>query len=183
MSSCELCEIFKNTCFVKHLRTAVSVYCWANINLEKSLLVRNLLVIDFPVGNYVFKVNSRNTRTRREINSKLTIKTLERRQCSKLTYFTPFSSVGFVNFEQVDVGWICLNYVGSMKTKEMPWVVYEIKFVIICDLVYKWIFIHSYLMICVRTTKDGRCKTKIRDALASQKPSLHAAEVLLLLWK
>ena len=30
-------------------------------------------------GNYMFKVNNRNTRTRCEICSKLTIKTLERR--------------------------------------------------------------------------------------------------------
>ena len=32
-----------------------------------------------PVGNYMFKVNNRNTRTICEICSKLTIKTLERR--------------------------------------------------------------------------------------------------------
>ena len=35
--------------------------------------------IQFPAGNYMFKVNSRNTRTRCEICSKLTIKTPERR--------------------------------------------------------------------------------------------------------
>ena len=32
-----------------------------------------------PVGNYIFKVNNRNTRIRCEICSKLTIKTPERR--------------------------------------------------------------------------------------------------------
>ena len=32
-----------------------------------------------PAGNYMFKVNNRNTRTRCEICSKLTIKTPERR--------------------------------------------------------------------------------------------------------
>ena len=32
-----------------------------------------------PTGNYMFKVNNRNTRTRCEICSKLTIKTPERR--------------------------------------------------------------------------------------------------------
>ena len=36
---------------------------------------------DNPAGNCVFKVNNRNTRTRCEICSKLTIKTPERRQC------------------------------------------------------------------------------------------------------
>ena len=34
----------------------------------------------YPAGNYMFKVNSRNIRTRCEICSKLTIKTPERRQ-------------------------------------------------------------------------------------------------------
>ena len=34
-----------------------------------------------PAGNYMFKVNNRNTRTRCEICSKLTIKTPERRYC------------------------------------------------------------------------------------------------------
>ena len=33
----------------------------------------------YPAGNYMFKVNNRNTRTRCEIYSKLTIKTPERR--------------------------------------------------------------------------------------------------------
>ena len=33
----------------------------------------------FPAGNCIFKVNNRNTRTRREICLKLTIKTPERR--------------------------------------------------------------------------------------------------------
>ena len=35
--------------------------------------------IPFPAGNYMFKVNNRNTRTRCVICSKLTIKTSERR--------------------------------------------------------------------------------------------------------
>ena len=39
-----------------------------------------------PVGNYMFKGNNRNTRTRYE-------------------YFTPCCSVSIVNFEQVNAGW------------------------------------------------------------------------------
>ena len=35
----------------------------------------------FPSKHYVFKVNYRNTRKRREIFSKLILKTTERRQC------------------------------------------------------------------------------------------------------
>ena len=55
----------------------------------------------------MFKVNNRNTRTRCEICSKLTIKTPEERPCS---------NVSIVNFEQVNADWaklkknyICLN--------------------------------------------------------------------------
>ena len=48
-----------------------------------------------PVYNYMFKVNNRNTRTRCEICSKLTIKIPE----------DTYSSVSFVNFEQVNAGW------------------------------------------------------------------------------
>ena len=43
--SYEFCEIFKNTYFVKQMRTAASVYCQANVILEKRLLVRDLLPI------------------------------------------------------------------------------------------------------------------------------------------
>ena len=38
-----------------------------------------------PAGNYMFKVNNRNTRTRCEICSKLTIKTPERRHWRRVT--------------------------------------------------------------------------------------------------
>ena len=48
----------------------------------------------FPAGNYVFKVNNRNTRTRCEICSKLTIKTPKQR------LWRP-SDVFIVNFEHI----------------------------------------------------------------------------------
>ena len=51
----------------------------------------------------MFKANNKNTRTRCEIWSKLTIKTPE------LRYFTPCSSVFIVNFEQVNAGWEDVN--------------------------------------------------------------------------
>ena len=47
-----------------------------------------------PVGNYMFKVNKRNTRTRCEICSKLTIKTTERRHWRRPGVFV-------VNFEHI----------------------------------------------------------------------------------
>ena len=48
----------------------------------------------FQAGNYMFKVNNRNNRTRCEICSKLTIKTPERRQWRR-------SGVFIVNFEHI----------------------------------------------------------------------------------
>ena len=54
-----------------------------------------------PAGIYLLKVNNRNTRTRCEICSKLTIKTPERRR----RRFTPCSSVSIVNFEHVIACW------------------------------------------------------------------------------
>ena len=48
----------------------------------------------FPAGNYMFKVNNRNTRPRCEICSKLTIKTPKR-------YHLGRSGVFIVNFEQI----------------------------------------------------------------------------------
>ena len=40
------------------------------------------------------------------------------------------------------------------------------------------VFTHPYLMVCVRTVKDGRCKIEIRDTLMSQRRSVQG-EVLL----
>ena len=48
-------------------------------------------VRNYPAGNYMFKVNNRNTRTRREICSKLTIKIPEQRR----------SGIFIVNFEHI----------------------------------------------------------------------------------
>ena len=55
----------------------------------------------FPAGNYMFKVNNRNTRTRCEIYSKLTIKIPERRLWRLLMVF-----VSIVYFEQINAGWV-----------------------------------------------------------------------------
>ena len=53
----------------------------------------------YPANIYFFKVNNKNTRKRYKICSTLTIKTPERRQWRQ--YFTPFSSVSILEFEQV----------------------------------------------------------------------------------
>ena len=60
-------------------------------NLIQSLLIANG---PYPVGIYMFKFNNRNTRTRYEIRSKLTIKTPERRKCRR-------SGVFIINFEHI----------------------------------------------------------------------------------
>ena len=67
-----------------------------------------------PGKIYFFKVSNRNTRKKCEICSKLTIKKPQQRQWrgsgvfivnSKDNYFTHFSSVSIVDFEQVNVSW------------------------------------------------------------------------------
>ena len=59
----------------------------------------------------MFKVSYRNTRTRCEIYSKLTINRttllllLWYLYCQLWTYFTPCSTISIVKFEQANVGW------------------------------------------------------------------------------
>ena len=59
-------------------------------NIELRIITE--LQNSIPVGNYMFKVNNRITRTSCEI-------------CSKLTIKTPCYNVSVVNFEQVNGGW------------------------------------------------------------------------------
>ena len=58
--------------------------------------------------NYMFKINYRNTRTRCEICSRLTIKTPE--LCS---------SVSVVNFEQVNAGWGIVMFLSGKYWKKI----------------------------------------------------------------
>ena len=60
----------------------------STIKLTSSVLATN------PAGIYLLKVKNRSTKTRREICSKLTIKTPERRQWRRSGVFT-------VNFEHI----------------------------------------------------------------------------------
>ena len=64
---------------------------------EKRIVItvnNKFIVALILVGNYIFKVNSRNTRTRCEICSELTIKTSKRRHWLR-------SGVFIVNFEHI----------------------------------------------------------------------------------
>ena len=65
-----------------------------------------------PAGNYMFKVDNRNTRTKCGICSKLTLKTPEQRHWRRsdafIVIFEHISHlvlVFIVNFEQVNAGW------------------------------------------------------------------------------
>ena len=75
------------------------VYLKSLFSVQKVTFTK-LFPIYIPVGIYMFKVNNKNTRTRCEICSKLTIKT-------PWTCFTPCScsSVSIVNFEKVNADW------------------------------------------------------------------------------
>ena len=75
--------------FVKITNTKfgkVSLFYHPVFRLEK--IWNDIIEALYPAGNYMFKVNNRNTRTRCEVCSKLTIKTLERRQALLLTLNT-----------------------------------------------------------------------------------------------
>ena len=61
-----------------------------------------------PAGIYLLKVNNRNTRTRCEICSKLTIKTPERRQWRPLGVF-------IVYFEYVISGWEVPSFILQIR--------------------------------------------------------------------
>ena len=68
-------------------------------------MVSDSIFIIIPAGNYMFKVNNRNTNTKCEIFSKLTIKTPE----VAIGHYTPLA-ISIVNFEQVNAGWDCYHY-------------------------------------------------------------------------
>ena len=72
-------------------------------NMNRFCKIFSIQIIINPVRIYLLKVNNKNTRTRCEICSKLTIKTPERRQWRR--------SGVFANFEHVIDGWErCLRH-------------------------------------------------------------------------
>ena len=54
--------------------------CFSGFIVGSEQVFGDMILYYFPAGNYMFKVNNRNTRTRCATCSKLTIKALERRQ-------------------------------------------------------------------------------------------------------
>ena len=80
------------------------------------LLHTLIVLITYPAGNNLFKVDIRKTKTSCEICSKFTLKTPEQRHWRLSgvfillfrTYLTPCSSVSVINFEHVNTGWVLL---------------------------------------------------------------------------
>ena len=91
--------------------TEFFVQCWNNFSSIRSTICH-------PVGIYLLKINNRNTRTRCEICSKLTITPLVSfwcLYCYLWTNFTPCSSVSIVNFECIIADfavaiWLCFEF-------------------------------------------------------------------------
>ena len=92
-------------------------------NLLCSIFLANVLILcplqktgkPNPTGNYMFKVNNKNSRRRCEICSELTTKTPERRH---------WRFVNFVNFEQENAVWVWFSsfgiFTGSIKWEHWP---------------------------------------------------------------
>ena len=69
---------------------------YKNSSLEKAEGINTFQNVYNPAGNYMFKVNSRNSRTKCEICPKLTIKTPKQRHCRR-------SGVFIVNFGHISL--------------------------------------------------------------------------------
>ena len=80
----------------------------------------NLKIGPIPASIYQLKVSNRNTRTRCEICSKLTLKTPERRPWL-WTCFTPCSSVSVVNLEHMPTGNGCIINASSCSDVVIPY--------------------------------------------------------------
>ena len=67
---------------------------WYNTFRKNVTISTSSTNAEFPAGNYIFKINNKNTRTRCEICSNLTLNTPERRKWRR-------SGVFIVNFEHI----------------------------------------------------------------------------------
>ena len=88
----EFCKFFKNTsggCFCNYFNLLT-------FHQPQHLcdVIMSMTIYGVRAGNYIFKVNNRNTRTRCEICSKLTIKIPKRRHWRR-------SGIFIVNFERI----------------------------------------------------------------------------------
>ena len=85
------------------------------INLSTIIFGSKLDWTTFQAGNYMFKVNNRNTTIRCEICSKLTIKTPEPRQWS-------CSGLFIVNFEHISHLVLVFILIDNLKQVNSSWI-------------------------------------------------------------
>ena len=105
--------------------------------LRASFTLKYLLPWKYPADNYMFKVNNRNTRTRYEICSKLTMKTPE--QCHWRRF-----SVFIVNFEHISH--LVLAFLLLTLSRQMPGG-YRTSFIFYENFTFLFIFNKSRLKI------------------------------------
>ena len=91
----EYCEVLQNIIFTEQCCTTASDFLWhfqcitcfiSDKSVSHSIKYNISIISVFPASNYMFKVNNRNTRTRCEICSKLTINTPEQRHWHRWYY-------------------------------------------------------------------------------------------------
>ena len=103
--------------------------------LRASFTLKYRLSWKYPTGNYMFKVNNRNTRTRYEICSKLTIKTPEQRHWRRS---------GIVNFKHISH--LVLAFLVLTLSRQMPGG-YRTSFIFYENFTFLFIFNKSRLKI------------------------------------
>ena len=84
-------------CFKIVVTIVIVIKCAINLQCDRCIYLRIIfwsLPKSIPLGIYMFKVNNRNARTRCEICSKLTIRTLEQHHWRRFGVF-------IVNFEHI----------------------------------------------------------------------------------
>ena len=100
------------------------IFCYKSREKISNSMTSNSM--NLPANIYLFKVNTRNTRKRWEICSKLIMKTAEWRQWYHTdifmltwTYSSPSYSVSIVDFEQVNVSWVFITQDKSRNKRNL----------------------------------------------------------------
>ena len=130
-------------CIIKHCLKYAKIWVSSNLSFphkernENSVLTRK----NTPVGIYFLKVNNRNTKTKCEICSKLTIKITERRR----------SNVSIVNFGHVNADWRGVCYNEKKVEYFVPWIFKAFHFKQVYLHLSKLSFSHAFTEIAHRS--------------------------------
>ena len=98
------CQLTLSCTMSKNCQTSVK-FVWSFLNIMHEQVNSTIVGVctSCPANIYLpFKVNNRNTRTW----SLTSLTSFWYFYCRLLTYFTPFSSVSIVEFEQVNINWV-----------------------------------------------------------------------------